>query len=749
VFASWTIFFSRSGCLLVAATTAGIVNGATPASDTPFVQEYHEPHPIGEELAENDVRAVAVDARGDVWAATAAGIYRLGKDTVQWVRQTPKADLGPAFAAGLDRNGTVWIGAWNGLFRADGTNLARVPGIDSPIATICIDESGIVALGPNGCWKVRDEGVLEESISCSRAIRDALSDGQGGLWLATQMGLYRHSGTESTSGYWDRSQLVSADVRGIARATDGNLWVGSLGGVAVCDAEKQLRKFTGTEGLPDVDVRCIRRGPNGRMWVGTSLGVGRYDGKTWSLRHSRRWLLGDQVRDIAFDADGNAWLATDRGVSAIKVRTMTLAAKAEHYDKICQARHVRPPGLVGKCLLTTPGDLSTWQPYDDDNDGQYTSMCLAMESFRYAVTKSPQAKVNAKRAFDSLLFLQTVTETSGFVARTVVPSNWRRMHDPNTDVSDQQLAARQVEDPRYKRVNVRWHPSADGKWLWKGDTSSDEITGHYFGYLFYYDLVADEPERERVRRHVRNVTDYIVDNGYVLKGLDGTPTRWGVWSPEKLNHDPNWAMDRNVNSVEMLSYLKAAYHMTGDEKYQTCYLELIQEHGYAKNARRAKTMGPAWRTHIDDELLALAYPALLMCETDPKLKHIYRKSLDHWYAATREDQGPFANFLYSGLIEESVGLDASLSFLRDTSLDVIRWRMDNSTRADLQVTNLPEMEMAQTSRLLPPSEIAFSRWDRNPWQALQGDGGRTESDGVFWLLPYWMGRYYGFLAAAN
>jgi hypothetical protein len=28
---------------------------------------------------------------------------------------------------------------------------------------------------------------------------------------------------------------------------------------------------------------------------------------------------------------------------------------------------------------------------------------------------------------------------------------------------------------------------------------------------------------------------------------------------------------------------------------------------------------------------------------------------------------------------------------------------------------------------------------------VQGDGGQTESDGVFWLLPYWMGRYYGYI----
>jgi hypothetical protein len=57
--------------------------------------------------------------------------------------------------------------------------------------------------------------------------------------------------------------------------------------------------------------------------------------------------------------------------------------------------------------------------------------------------------------------------------------------------------------------------------------------------------------------------------------------------------------------------------------------------------------------------------------------------------------------------------------------------------------------MDQTDRLLPISEINFTRWDRNPWQAAQGDGGHTESDGVFWMLPYWMGRYYGYIAGPN
>jgi hypothetical protein len=57
----------------------------------------------------------------------------------------------------------------------------------------------------------------------------------------------------------------------------------------------------------------------------------------------------------------------------------------------------------------------------------------------------------------------------------------------------------------------------------------------------------------------------------------------------------------------------------------------------------------------------------------------------------------------------------------------------------------PELEHLQTDRLPPPGERCTMRWDDNPWIAVQGDGGRTESDGVFWLLPYWMARQRGWI----
>ncbi|TKJ39515.1 MAG: regulator [Planctomycetes bacterium B3_Pla] len=713
-------------------------------ADTPFVQEYHEAYTIGQESASNDVRAIAVDGAGEVWVGTKTGVYRLDTGKKQWVELMGKAHAGPVYDIVVDHAGTVWVGAWNGMYRSAPDGLKKLEQIDHPITALCAIEDQVIGLGAGGIWRIADDACTYEEIPYSKHFRAVLPDGHSGFWIATGLGLYHHTDA-GHKFYQAESELLGPDVQDIAYAPDGSLWIGGLGGITVYKGANRVHNFTPNEGLPSVSIRCVGQGSDGLMWVGTDRGVARYDGRNWSLRHSKRWLLSDDVRDIAFDPEGNAWIATGNGVSAIKRRSMTLAEKGDYFLDVCLARHVREPGLVEKCLLGAPGDTSTWKPRDDDNDGQYTAMYLAMESFRYAATKDPQAKANAKKAFEALRFLQTVTGTPGFVARTVVPSNWTRMADPNRKISDRQWAEMYVQNPREKRVETRWHPSADGKWLWKGDTSSDEITGHMFGYLFYYDLVADDTERQHAGKHVLKIIDYIIENGYVLKDLDGTHTKWGVWAPERLNDDPDWTPERGVNSVEILSFLKLAYHVSGDLRYQNEYSNLLYKHDYAANVRRAKTYNPTWRTHIDDELLALAYPSLLLHEKDPKLRRLYRESIDHWYAAVKADCSPFFDFIYGACADKAPQLEMSAASLRDASLDLVRWTVDNSRREDISLVRIPEREHLQTNRLLPPSERGVIRWDENPWKAVQGDGGRTESDGVWWLLPYWMGRHYSYI----
>jgi len=98
---------------------------------------------------------------------------------------------------------------------------------------------------------------------------------------------------------------------------------------------------------------------------------------------------------------------------------MTLAQKAQVFEERIRARHDRY-GLTASSNLRVPGDLSSNVTRDDDNDGLWTAMYAAAECFRYAVTKSPEALANARKAVEAVLFLEEVAGRRGFPARSFI-----------------------------------------------------------------------------------------------------------------------------------------------------------------------------------------------------------------------------------------------------------------------------------------------------------------------------------------
>lgn len=711
--------------------------------DVPFTQEYHKPFKFQTSL-ENDVKCIEVDKADNIWAGTRAGLFKLDRLNNKWTASLDTSDQGPINDLHLDSKGTLWIAAWNGLYRVKENKVIKIKNISGPLAVVNEIDESILAVGPEGIWNYGSGKWNITQSPYSKAIRKLIPDKANGFYLATGKGLY-HQSTDTVKLFQNEDEILGDNLVDLDFADNNELWVGGLGGVSVYKNDKWIKTYTPNDGLPTAWVQSIKKSPDGLMWVGTKLGVTRFDGKAWSLRHSQRWLLSDEVRDVAFDSNNNAWIATSKGVSAIMKKQMTLSQKADHYLGIMKRRHIREPYLVESCGLTVAGDTTTWVPRDDDNDGQYTSMYLAMESYKYSVTKDSEAKENAQKAFKALQFLQTVTETEGFVARTVIPSDWNRMADANRTISDREWAEIILKEPRESRVENMWLPSSDGKWLWKRGTSSDEITGHMYGYYIYYELVAKGEEREKVKDQILKIVDHIVDNGYLLVDIDGKHTKWGVWAPEYLNENPDWATERGINSVEILSYLKLAYHVSGDEKYQEEFYKLYNDHGYRDNIIKAKSTIKSWITYIDDELLALAYPVLMDYETDPEVRNRLDISVGQWYEVLKNDDNPYFNFLYNGLTSQNLDIDRSIFILQDNPLDLIGWRINNSKREDLHLTRKPILEDLQTNVLLPPSERGIMRWDRNPWTADTGDGGYSERDGVAWMLAYWVGCYYGFI----
>ena len=713
--------------------------------DAAFWQETHEAYPLPMGMENSEVRSLIVDAESTVWVAAAAGVFIKKANHSQWKAVLAGEEMGPAFSVMTDAQSNVWVGTWKGVYRFENNQPKLIPGPEAPISVICSASKGVYAIGPKGIWFFNGQSFVKKSYEIPRSVRDAVTDNQGGLWLASDVGLYYINKEEKTTVLRGRDEIISGYIKGITFDQEQQLWAGGLGGVSIIDQFKKKRAITPTEGLPSVYVTCIKADAEGTVWVGTEKGIVRYYANgSHSLRFSRRWLLDDHVKDIAFDKNGNAWIATLKGVSVIKRQKMTLAQKNDYFHDVLLKRHIRAPWIAGQCRLEKAGDLSTWQPEDDDNDGEYTGNYLAMESFRYAATKSPDAKENAKKAFGFLKLLQEVTDTDGFFARTIVPSDWTNVHDGNQTYTSQQLAEELVKEPRFKPVEIRWRKSKDGKWLWKGDTSSDEMCGHLFGYYFYYELVADETEKKVIRNHVARIVDYLITHNFNFVDVDGKPTRWSVWSPDQINRDPEWAPDKAQNSMEMLAFLKLAHYMSNDDKYQKEYLRLINQEHYLENMAQVPHQNPAWFIYFDVMLQAYVYPILIKCEKDPKRLAFYQKHMDDWFEKRKGDHNPLINFIYCYARNKQVELQNSINFLVDTPLDLIDWPIDHTKREDVRIVREPVLEDEQVNVLQPPSLRMTVRWDKNPWTAKGGDPYR-EREPVFWQLPYWMGRYLGMI----
>jgi hypothetical protein len=140
-------------------------------------------------------------------------------------------------------------------------------------------------------------------------------------------------------------------------------------------------------------------------------------------------------------------------------------------------------------------------------------------------------------------------------------------------------------DPRWKRIALRWPKSADGKWYWKCDTSSDELDGHFFLYACYYDLVAEtEAERQPVREVVTAIIDHLLTHDFNLVDHDGKPTRWARFGPSTLN-DPGWIEERGLNSLSILSYLAVAEHVTGEKRFRDALVHLVKDYALSVEPR--------------------------------------------------------------------------------------------------------------------------------------------------------------------
>ena len=727
-------------------------------------------------LPSMDVLAVVRTPPGVVYAATTSGLARYAQGA--WRR----VESFPSRVEALAADGDGLLVAFQGLlWRLRDDKAQRLAALPPGVKVRCLSPGPPVLVGAdNGLYelagnRLRHVSALLPLLGGKGEIRQVAVAPDGRVAVAAEAGLF----LRDSRGRWSRlfprqgsRSWAAEDARGVAFDARGRLWFACPQGAGRLDTEWTL--YTGEDGLPYDDFTTVAAGEPGVVWFGTRRGAIRFDGTHWEYRQGRRWLPDDEVRSIAVAPEGHAWIATPQGVACIELRPMSLRQKAAYFEQEIDKRHRRTPfGYVDSVRLKRPGDTSEWIQRDSDNDGLWTGMYGAGECFAWAATRDPAARRRARAAFEALRFLSTVTQGGkpparpGFVARTVLPADGP---DPNlvyTRERDEQTRA--TRDRLWKILYPRWPLSADGRWYWKADTSSDELDGHYFFYALYYDLVAETAaEKEEVRQVVTAITDHLLAHDYALVDWDGLPTRWAVFTPSKLNQDPDWYVERGLNSLSILSYLAVAEHMTGNGKYRAAAERLIREHHYAQNLMVPKIQaGPGTGNQSDDEMALMNFYNLIRYETDPGLRSRYAFALYQYCLLELPELNPLFNFICAASLKGATyrtpfasinlslpgpWLEESLDTLRRFPLDRVDWRLTNSHRKDIVPlrVNLPGEERVgrgcrRNGKVLPVDERFVEHWNHDPWRLDQGGQGLVLADGAAFLLPYYMGLYHGYV----
>ncbi len=664
--------------------------------------------------------------------------------------------------------GKVFAGSHEGLFELSGSDLKPVEGVSGAIRKMVRLEQTLWAISENAIFR-RSDGPW---IKFSRAGVVDIAKFQSNIVVATATELFNLNGNEfvpfakkpapfgmehlaafnetlyfqggkrlsffdgenfggidlygsATDLSWDWGALPSPVIRDIL-ADEPRLYLATDRGLGVLRG-MTLHTIRGAEGVPFEDTTCLAKGFTNDVWIGTTRGaIRKLANGEFHYFAGKRWLPGESVNAIA--TSGNSvWIATDGGLAEISYHPMTLEAKAAYYEKHLVDWGQKRLGLVHK--LEWDDALGEYVREAGDNDGGYSSDYLSAQSYRYAVTHDPVARTEAVNTFRALRWLEQITGIPGFPARAVWVKN-EKGHK-----SGQGSGGYPAE----------WHDVPGTQFEWKGDTSSDELCAHFYAVNLFLDLAAQGEEVTQAKTHLEKIASHLVEHNWQLIDVDGKPTRWGRWDPDYFA-TAEGRFDEGLQSLEILSFMKTAADVTGQEKFADAYSRLVKMN-YPQATLRQRQVFPADNiANFEDQLSLWVYWNLLRRETDPVLRSVYRRSFERTWEVLRVEQQPWFNFVYGALTGNNCEADQAVRHLREWPVDLVNYSYRNSHRADLRTP--PGYKVVKAAdRAFSPREREPIRWDAWTMQADGGSDGRDVVEPSGWLLAYWMGRYHGFIAA--
>ncbi|HYP05594.1 MAG TPA: hypothetical protein VER03_05100 [Bryobacteraceae bacterium] len=390
-------------------------------------------------------------------------------------------------------------------------------------------------------------------------------------------------------------------------------------------------------------------------------------------------------------------------LAALSAFAQSFESQALQISRDIQARHL-PYGTVLSPMFpssesneivgyTRCGDSAIWT-------GHY----LAAETFRYTVTRTPEALEAARRALRGLASLVTVTGDHRVLARCIVPSNAPADSGPRNE----------------EKANGEFRGSVGGvDFYWFGNTSRDQYLGALFGFSVAYEHLADE--RAFIREIVTPWLGRLIENDWKIVMPDGEVSTVFWLRPD-----------------QQLSVLQVARQINPD-RFRTAYEELRRTAfgiGLPISLEALDDHGSYYKFNLD----AIALYSLLRLEEESPRRGDYIATYRTFRSIIATHGNVFFNVIDRAIAGPSNSRDAETTKLMAQWLE----RPTRDFRVDLRSKYKSCGEDKACSPIPVPERVRTDfLWQRSPFLLYGGGDGRIESPGIDFILPYWMGRHYG------
>ena len=444
-----------------------------------------------------------------------------------------------------------------------------------------------------------------------------------------------------------------------------------------------------------------------------------------------------------------------------EVSSEALHLKAERFDEIGPSLHM-PEGQDLMHSVWVQEDLQTLDRARlSDNSGFWTSTYTASQALRYAVTQSPQALANLKRALTGQRDLMRITQVPGLFARSYV--NLALSSFP----TEQELSDRYADCDLSVEHCKRWQRGT-GEFenhMFKNDVSRDEYAGHMFALGVIAKFVEDEEVRAIAADVAGQVGHHLIDNDLTVVDIDGEVTTFGYLSPGVLSGFPGF------NAVQVLSFIKVAAALTGEARFDSFYKNCLLHQDLSQCERPQTATDKPYTDHLRDmgldlecqtnwnnhNMAQLAMFVLIQLEEDEAIRGDYQSVLERqmWRAEEARPMQAQANSLFTFFREVNrhperhayaeAELNDAVCVLKKFPTEKYQRAVDNSGYPEV-CTDRKGRPM--TNVVIPFEELPMDNfmWKLNPYliEVVNEDRRFIEAPDDY-LLAYWLGRYFDIL----